>query len=154
VGDGAQGRGSGQRRGAVFVGVLLVAVAHLKVLLGRDVVAHLGRAELVGEGDGYRLAVEAGKGAAGGDRIGGIAFRLFPGGEEVRLVLDDGTTQRGTVLLALVGLFAGARGLLGFRLGVQALIAEEAVGAAGELVGAGLGDHGQDAAGRAAVLGL
>src|SRR6185312_11634659 len=134
-------------------GVLLVAVAHLEELLRRQVGGQLAGEQVVLEGDRDRLAVLV-REHAGVDGVLGLAVGLFIGGEEVDAVLDDGAAEGGAVLLALVGRLVVAGLLLGLRLGVELLVAEEAPAAAREVVGAGLGDDGQHAAGGAAVLGL
>src|SRR4029079_32710 len=83
-----------------------------------------------------------------------VAVGLFVSTEEVGLVLDDRTAERCAVLFALVFALVGAGLPLGLGLLVEALVAEEPVGADRQIVRAGLGDDAQHAAGRTSVLGL
>ena len=94
--------------------------------------------------------VRGGHGGLGGD---GLADALaFIAEEEEGLIPQDGTANGGAEgVLFEGGLFDAGRGEVGAGVGV--LVADKLVGGAVELVGAGLGDDVDLAAGHAAVLG-
>ncbi len=120
-----------------------------ETLRRRDLVVDLGGvrpAILIAEERAFVLR----ESAAGVDREELVLVGVFDRAEEVRAVAHDRPAERAAVLPAAV------IGTLGFehRSRRQRLVAEEVEGRAVKVVGARSGHHGQQAAGRQAVLRL
>ena len=127
-------------------------------LIGVGGVADDDEIALAGEESG-EVAAALGVGEdAGGKGVGALAdVRILEAAEEEGFVFEDGSTEGAAVLVAfetVVGAATGDGVKGGEKVaGVETVVAEEPVGAAVEVIGAGAGGDVDDAAGAATVFG-